>query len=53
MPDDYIYYLFGKEFGWTPEQIDNIDNRIIETLMIFINTKNEVDNKEYKKQIKK
>jgi len=48
LPDEYIYYLLGKEFGWTPEQIDNTENKLIESLLIIINTRTEVENKQLK-----
>ena len=29
------YYFFAKQFGWTPEEVDKVDAKTLEYLMII------------------
>jgi hypothetical protein len=44
-PDRYWeYYLCAKEFGWTPEEVDNAPAHIIAWVLAIDNVVTEVDN---------
>lgn len=34
--DDFVYYLFAKEFGWTPEQVENLTIYQINRFLYYI-----------------
>lgn len=33
---DYVYYLFAREFGWTPKQVDELTTYQANRLMRYI-----------------
>jgi hypothetical protein len=44
-PDKYwVYYLCGKQFGWTPEQVDNQPAHIVEWVLAISEVVTEVEN---------
>ena len=43
-----IVYLFAKEFGWTPEDIDKVDITMLKQLQIIINERNKIEEEQLK-----
>lgn len=49
MPDSLTRFELCKEFGWTPSQLDEQDNRTIEEFLVIMNAQAEHSNKDNKK----
>ena len=44
-PDEYWeYYICAKEFGWTPEEVDNQPVRVVSWVIAIHNVVVEVEN---------
>ena len=44
VPDEIIWYLLGKEFGWSPKQIKAEDAKDIQAMTHIVSTYNRVKN---------
>ena len=47
-----MYYLFAKEFGWTPKQVDKQDVKKIKGISILMATYNKIINERAKSKSK-
>lgn len=36
LTETMVYYLCAKEFGWTPQQTDGVENETLQSLMVVL-----------------
>jgi hypothetical protein len=53
IPDALTRYELCETFGWTPEELDEQDNKTIEEFIVIMNAKAEHENKKNKKEKRK
>jgi len=51
--DEVTKYIFAKEFGWTPSEVDNQNVKDIEAIRIILSTSNKIQNDEMEKMKRK
>lgn len=49
LPDELTDYILSKEFGWTPQEIDAMDELMIRKYITFMNLENEAEQRKSKK----
>ena len=49
VPDEYIDYIFCKKFGWTIEEVNNLDDRIYNIFLEIMEIEADLQKKELKK----
>jgi len=32
----YVYYIFARKFGWTPNEVDQLPHRIVKGLIVML-----------------
>jgi len=50
---DLVYFIFAKEFGWTPEEVDNIPYKLLRKLLLWIQIDYEEQDFNIRKALKK
>ena len=44
VPDELIWFLLGKEFGWSPKEIKEMDSKDVRAMTHILSTYNRVKN---------
>jgi len=48
-PEEIMYFIFAKEFHWTPSQVDSQGAKILRGINTVMSTYNKVKNQEMKR----
>ncbi len=53
VPDEIIWFLLAKEFGWSPKQIKEMDAKDVRAITHLLSTYNRVKNQVAEKNAKR